>query len=51
MMLGTDEYLRRKDRQAFVAASPKKLLSLTIDVKDDVSCDGHSRQTKAQKEP
>ena len=42
MMLGTDEYLRRKDRQAFVAASPKKLLSLTIDVKDDVSCDGHS---------
>lgn len=31
MMLGEDEYLGRKDRSEFSAATPKKLLSLTVE--------------------
>ena len=31
MMLGRDEFLRRKDRSKFAAASPAKLLSLTVE--------------------
>ncbi len=34
MMLGKDEFMGRKDRRLFAAVSPKKLLSLTVDLKD-----------------
>ena len=33
MMLGENEYMGTKDRQSFTAASPKRLLSLTVDLK------------------
>ena len=35
MMLGRDEYLGREERDGFAAASPKELLSVTIDLKRD----------------
>ena len=34
MMLGKDEFMGRKDRRMFAAVSPRKLLSLTVDLKD-----------------
>ena len=35
MMLGRDEYLGRTERDGFAAASPKELLSVTVDLKRD----------------
>ena len=34
MMLGKNEYMGQKDRHSFAVASPKKLLSVTVDLKN-----------------